>query len=147
MRRAALARTATLAPTKVEVEEAMQKAIFALIKVGELLSVCKYGGARGPGTKSSAKTKVSCGYASTRKRFDWSPKSQDLLFFTDQTVVYDSRISRDSAGCTFVRTFFWLFSETNVTWQTVEKRPARVDKLTSYMRRLNFERPRDPSRE
>lgn len=61
MRRAALARTATLAPTKVEVEEAMQKAIFALIKVGELLSVCKYGGARGPGTKSSAKTKVSCG--------------------------------------------------------------------------------------
>lgn len=108
MRRAALARTATLAPTKVEVEEAMQKAIFALIKVGELLSVCKYGGARGPGTKSSAKTKVSCGYASTRKRFDWSPKSQDLLFFTDQTVVYDSKRrthNRDSAGCTFVRTF------------------------------------------
>ena len=66
---------------KVEVEEAMQKAIFALIKVGELLSVCKYGGARGPGTKSSAKTKVSCGYASTRKRFDWSPKSQDFSLF------------------------------------------------------------------
>lgn len=145
MRRAALARTATLAPTKVEVEEAMQKAIFALIKVGELLSVCKYGGARGPGTKSSAKTKVSCGYASTRKRFDWSPKSQDLLFFTDQTVVYDSKSAphnRDSAGCTFVRTFFL----TDLA-PTVEKRPARVDKLTSYMRRLNFERPRDPSRE
>ena len=86
-----MARTATLAPTKVEVEEAMQKAIFALIKVGELLSVCKYGGARGPGTKSSAKTKVNCGYASTRKRFDWSPKSQDSLGFTDQTVVYDSK--------------------------------------------------------
>ena len=131
MRRAALARTATLAPTKLEVEEAMQKAIFALIKVGELLSVCKYGGARGPGTKSSAKTKVSCGYASTRKRFDWSPKSQDLLFFTDQTVVYDSRntphtiappsremtahlksfgdLSKRFAFCGI----FWLFSEEN----------------------------------
>lgn len=42
MRRAALARTATLAPTKVEVEEAMQKAIFALIKVGELLRCAEY---------------------------------------------------------------------------------------------------------
>ena len=93
MRRAALARTATLAPTKVEVEEAMQKAIFALIKVGELLSVCKYGGARGPGTKSSAKTKVSCGYASTRKRFDWSPKSQDFSFSPTKRWSMTQKIS------------------------------------------------------
>lgn len=119
-----MARTATLAPTKVEVEEAMQKAIFALIKVGELLSVCKYGGARGPGTKSSAKTKVSCGYASTRKRFDWSPKSQDLLGFTDQTVVYDSKRrphNRDSAGCTFVRTLFLAKVKNDVTGRRLKK--------------------------
>ena len=145
MRRAALARTATLAPTKVEVEEAMQKAIFALIKVGELLSVCKYGGARGPGTKSSAKTKVSCGMPAPGSDLIGRRNHRISLFFTDQTVVYDSKSAphnRDSAGCTFVRTFFL----TDLA-PTVEKRPARVDKLTSYMRRLNFERPRDPSRE
>lgn len=145
MRRAALARTATLAPTKVEVEEAMQKAIFALIKVGELLSVCKYGGARGPGTKSSAKTKVSCGMPApgsdligrrNHRIYSFSPTKRWSM------TQKDAPHNRDSAGCTFVRTFFL----TDLA-PTVEKRPARVDKLTSYMRRLNFERPRDPSRE
>ena len=37
-----MARTATLVPTKVEVEEAMQKAIFDLIKVGERLRCAEY---------------------------------------------------------------------------------------------------------
>ena len=37
-----MARTATLVPTKVEVEEAMQKAIFDLIKVGERWRCAEY---------------------------------------------------------------------------------------------------------
>lgn len=91
MRRAALARTATLAPTKVEVEEAMQKAIFALIKVGELLRCAEYVERRAgravkflrlPGPEVEWMLRLMA-------PSDWFPKSQD--FTRSSRIVHTGR--------------------------------------------------------
>lgn len=81
MRRAALARTATLAPTKVEVEEAMQKAIFALIKVGELLRCAEYVERRAGRAVKFLRLLLGGGGvdAEWMAPSDWFPKSQDFI--------------------------------------------------------------------
>ena len=76
-----MARTATLAPTKVEVEEAMQKAIFDLIKVGERLRCAEYVERRaGRAVKFLLRLPGPVGGdAELMAPSDWFPKSQDFL--------------------------------------------------------------------
>ena len=82
-----MARTATLAPTKVEVEEAMQKAIFALIKVGELLRCAEYVERRaGRAVKFLLRLPGPVGGdAEPIAPSDWFPKSQDFLAIADSS--------------------------------------------------------------
>ena len=76
-----MARTATLAPTKVEVEEAMQKAIFALIKVGELLRCAEYVERRAGRAVKFLRLLLGGGGvdAEWMAPSDWFPKSQDFI--------------------------------------------------------------------
>ena len=87
MRRAALARTATLVPTKVEVEEAMQKAIFDLIKVGERLRCAEYvERCAGRAVKFLRLLLGGGGVdAEWMAPSDWFPKSQDFLAIADSS--------------------------------------------------------------
>ncbi len=83
-----MARTATLAPTKVEVEEAMQKAIFALIKVGELLRCAEYVERRAGRAVKFLRLLVRVD-AEAMAPSDWFPKSQD--FTRSSRIVHTGR--------------------------------------------------------